>query len=138
MIGGVQQRHEFQREVVWLRESEARLQLVHRGCEVKELSTFNDFYGYHSAIKPEKSELDSICRTYAINSSTQLALIVVATVFEHPVVETPEVAKANREKQPNRKHQWVTVPDDWRNEVEIVGDKTWPRLERIELESRVV
>lgn len=137
-IGGIRQRCEFEREIVWLRESRAQLTLMHFDKEVKDVCSMNDYYGYLNAIRPEPSELAPILDRYSITNNTDLVLIVVATIVETPVVETPEIATANRNKPADRKSQWANVPDDWRKEAVIDGEKTWPRLEEIVLATDVV
>ena len=130
-IGGTRQRCEFEREIVWLRESRAQLKLIHCEKEVADVGTMTDYYGYLTAIRPEGLALETILERYSITRNTDLVLIVVATIAETPVVETPEIATANRNKPADRKSQWANVPDDWRKEAVIDGEKVWPRLEEI-------
>jgi hypothetical protein len=138
-IGGQRTRHEFVKPVVWLQESEATLQYLHGGQVLKVASgTYNDFYGYLTAVQGVQTDFSETAGHLSITTTSSLELVIKATMFLRPAIETPETIKHNREKPANFKSQWCYVPDEWRKEVVTDGEKSWPHVERADLDQAVV
>lgn len=137
-IGGERRRFEFNREVLWLQESESQIRFVHGGQVLKECSTYNDYYGYLTSADSLDKEAVREAQAYGITRQSTLVLEVVARVFQTPVIETEEAALHNRTKPAKAKSQWAHVPDDWRKEVFEDGQKIWPSLARVSMGEEVV
>jgi hypothetical protein len=138
MVGGERRRFEFAREIVWLQESDAVLRFMHGGAELKQGSTYTDFYGYLSAAEGLLESAEREANEYSVTAESSLVIEIVSRVFQRPVIEPEEARKHNLTKPGNRKSQWADVPDNWRKEVTVDGEILCPRLERVELGEQVV
>ncbi|CAN7784500.1 hypothetical protein LJR175_008407 [Variovorax sp. LjRoot175] len=137
-IGGERRRFEFEREILWLQESEAVLRFVHGGEELRHESTHNDFYGYLTAAQGLDNDARRAAESYSVTAESSLVIEILSRVFQRPVVETEEARKYNLTKPQSHKSQWADVPDEWRKEEKVDGETLFPRLARIELGEEVV
>jgi len=119
-IGGERKRVEFQREIVWLSNSESTLKFIHGGEILHEMSTFNDFYGYLSSSDPKDAV--TLAAKFGISPTSSLELVMFTKNFLMPAVETDECKKNNLTKPPKYKSMWAYVPNSWHQErVESSG-----------------
>ena len=90
-IGGQRTRHEFIKPIVWLQESEATIQYLHGGQKINVASsTYNDYYGYLTSVEGVQTDFSKIATLFAITTESSLELVIKATVFLRPAIETPE------------------------------------------------
>jgi hypothetical protein len=137
-VGGAQRRFEFEREILWLQESEANLRFVHGGVELMHSGSHTDYYGYLSAARNVVDDAECALKKYGVTAESSLVIEVVTRVYQRPVIEPDEAKQHNRSKAANRKAQWADVPDDWRKEVQVDGEILHPRLPRHEVSEEVV
>lgn len=82
----------FEEELVWLRETEASLTLLHRGVEVKSLAAFNDYYGFLRSVDAALEAIPGFCGHYRITPDSELALQLDLIVTDSCVL--PALGKA--------------------------------------------
>ena len=138
MVGGERQTFHFDREIVWLQESEAMLRFVHGGKEIKHGSTHTDFYGYLSAAEHLVDEGERTAQAFGVTTESSLAIEVVARLYQRPVIEPDEARRHNLTKPANHKARWGYVPDDWRKDVLVDGETISRPFAQIELAEEVV
>ena len=86
-VGGVRQLIPFEREVLWLRESESTLSLTHGGKLVKELQTLCDsYYRLYSNFKSTLEDIPDYQESYGIIRASTLILEMRVKVKDTPVV----------------------------------------------------
>lgn len=137
-IGGERKRIEFTKEILWLQESESQVLYMHGGKVLKDASINNDFYGYLSSIKGAIEEAEAAASRFGVTQQSSLDVVVQTKVFLDPVMEIKETSEYNRTKKDTRKEQYAYVPNDWRKEVVVEGERQWPALERVELATEIV
>jgi len=138
LVGGESKKVEFTKEVLWLQGSESDLLFMHGGKDIKKLTTRNDFYGYLSSCEMD-DEILGILKHYKIDQSSTIELVIRATVFLSPAIETAETIANNLRKPETYKSEYAYIPDDWRKEsLSDDGKPYWPTLNREELLTRVV
>ncbi|WP_146039583.1 MULTISPECIES: hypothetical protein [unclassified Variovorax] len=138
LVGGERQTFHFEREIVWLQESEAMVRFVHGGKEIKHGSTHTDFYGYLSAAEHLVDEAARTAQAFSVTTESSLAIEVVARVHQRPVTEPEEARKYNATKPANYKSRWGEVPDDWRKDVLVDGEALSRSFARVELAEELV
>src|SRR6516165_212854 len=74
MVGGERRRFEFAREIVWLQESDAVLRFMHGGAELKQGSTYTDFYGYLSAAEGLLESAEREANEYSVTAESSLVI----------------------------------------------------------------
>lgn len=120
-VGTERRRLEHTQRILWIAESEAQMQFLHGGAELKTGSTFNDFYGFCTSFQRLEDDLAALCQRYSITADSTLELIVLATLFHTPAIETEEDKRENamRASKYNGRHkrQYTSVPDDWRQMI---------------------
>lgn len=129
-IGGESKRVEFQREIVWLHQSESILEFIHGGKILLVDSTFNDFYGFLASSDPEDAV--NLAAKFGINASSSLELVLRTKVFLLAAIETDECKKNNLKKPENYKSMWAYVPIQWHQERVESGETSFHSLDRVE------
>ncbi|HHH9441288.1 TPA: hypothetical protein ACP32N_003225 [Pseudomonas aeruginosa] len=129
-IAGERQRVEFQREVVWLLESETELQFVHGGEVVSNGACANDWYGLYSSLDPEDIGALSAATRFKVDALSSLEIQLVTTVFLNPVMETPEDKHSNLTQPANYRAHFSYIPDSWRYERLAEDVVVYPKPER--------
>lgn len=138
-IAGERRRFEFTKPIIWLQESEAQVQFLHGGKLLKEGSTHSDYYGYLTSFRNPNTE--GIAAHYGITLESSLELVIVATVFRTPAIETDETRAHNLTRPPRRKPMYAQVPQSWCKEIdsEFTPDgKAYPPLDRVDQGKGVV
>lgn len=138
MVGGELRRFEFDREIVWLQESESVLRFVHGGEELKRGSTHTDFYGYLSSAEGMVDEAERAAKSYSVTEASSLVVEIVSRVYQRPVIEADEARAYNVTTPRGHKSRWAYVPDDWRKQTTVAGETLHPSLGRIDLGEQVV
>lgn len=134
-VGGIRQRVEFQREIVWLVASSSQQQFIHGGQVLHEGSEFTDFYGYLNALNPE--ETVKLAKAYSITSASSLELRMQTSIKLVPHFETDECKEYNTSKPATYMNKWGYVPQEWRQETPD-PDATDGRMNRSALEPIVL
>lgn len=139
-VGGERQCVEFEREIVWLQQSEAIVRIMHGGRIVDTLASCNDHYGYLSSFgeKTAVGEALRYAREFSVTPESSMSVEVVASVLLSPCIETKECAEYNRTRPANYKMQFAYVPDDWRQKVIEDGECLFPTLKNRLLGNAVV
>lgn len=128
-VGGVSQRMEYEKQVVWILESSSRRVYMHGGEELKESGSFNDHYGFLTSMD-QVEEAKSLCATYKIDEASSLELVILLTVHLRPCVETEECLAHNAKAEASGlKRMYAEVPNEWRKEEMRDGERYWPTLE---------
>lgn len=102
----------FSQKIHWLLESESTIKLMHSGIEIKQGGVFNDFYGYLESCSID--DLKVLAEKFSVNEKSTLVIIMETRVFLKPSVITANDIKHNKEKNPDYKSQFTTVPKDFR------------------------
>lgn len=140
IVGGERQRIEFEREILWLQQSEATVRAMHGGEVVDTLSTSNDFYGYLTSFSERNAVGEAVqyANRFSVTAESSMSVEVFVRVMLVPCVETKECAEHNRTKPSNYKAQYAYLPDDWRKEVIENGERLYPMLTNQVLVNEVV
>lgn len=133
-VGGVYQKAEFVKEVLWIQESESQLLFQHGGKTLKEGSTYNDYYGYLSSLVIDSPTSLETATYYGISIDSSLTLLVKTKVFLRPAIESSDDALYNKRKKDTHRHQYSNLPETWRKE-ELHHDGTliYPQIERVSI-----
>tara|TARA_B100000809_G_scaffold266377_1_gene328812 strand:- start:6729 stop:7349 length:621 start_codon:yes stop_codon:yes gene_type:complete len=102
----------FSNAIHWLLQSESTIRLMHGGVELKEGGTFTDFYGYLQSCSID--DLTKLADKFSVTPKSTLVIVMETRVFLKPVVLTANDIKHNKEKNPDYKSQFTTVPNDFR------------------------
>lgn len=81
-MDGAEARKDF--EILWLRESETKLVLMHRGVEICDLGTTNDFYGFLTSAEGAIEDAASHVVRLKIDDGTLLRVVALLRVFDEP------------------------------------------------------
>ncbi|WP_227461620.1 class II SORL domain-containing protein [Cupriavidus pauculus] len=135
MVGGVPHRMTFEKAVKWVQMSEAQASLYHGDALVRDVGSYNDFYGYLTCISADVSDADmaQAARRFHITRASTLELRLTCTVFLLPVVETEENAEFNRTRLPSQPAQYSRVPRNWWKELTEDGKAVTRVLDRVDL-----
>ncbi|MBC8741844.1 hypothetical protein F6X40_35440 [Paraburkholderia sp. UCT31] len=137
-VGGERRRMTFEKDIVWIQESETKRLFRHGGEVLKEGSTTTDYYGYLTSFRDENESSERSMQFYGITPESSLELVLMTTIRLSPATETAETLEHNRKKLPDYKAQYADVPNDWRQEVVADGETLWPYLQPIKLAQEVV
>ncbi|MFY0990917.1 hypothetical protein [Halomonas sp. C05BenzN] len=107
----------FEATLVWLRDTEATLRLVHRGATVKELATYNDYYGFLRSVDGALEDAPGLCDSYRVTSDSELALQLDLVVIDTCVLPALE-EKAWGHKAAYRRLNWNDTW--WRHDAELL------------------
>ncbi len=103
----------FNRNILWLRESESRIVISHGGVMIREGSTYTDYYGYLTSIESAINDAQDLCRRYDVSKSSSMLITIDVRIFETPALadETKEGIFWN-EKDIKRR-RYLNPPRDW-------------------------
>lgn len=107
----------FEANLLWLRDTEASLRLVHRGAMVKELATYNDYYGFLRSVDGALEDAPGLCDSYRVTSDSELALQLDLVVIDTCVLPALE-EKAWGHKAAYRRLNWNDTW--WRHDAEVL------------------
>lgn len=131
-VGGIQTTHSFEREILWLQETETTVEFHHGDKLLRAAGTTNDFYGYFTSVDIENAE--SIAKSYSINPDSSLELLLSTRVYLKPAYESPEDAAKNASIPSSIKAQYSNIPNNWRTDKITEAEFEYhPMLERIDL-----
>lgn len=127
----------FEREILWIRESSTELRLVHRGAEIVQDGSYNDFYGFLTSL--ENREGKDLFRRYKIKRGDTLQLVATTTITDAPHLEdkSPDAVEWNKTVQ-RKKYQAIDRDKWWftsnvSTEKDCFGNPWYPRLQEIEV-----
>lgn len=120
-IGGAEARKAF--DVLWLRESETILRLVHRGAVINDIQTTTDFYGFLTSQEGAIADASLRAAEMRIDGRTELQVVAFLRVFDEPRL-------ASRAEAFGGRVAYESIPDDWRLDEwnEEYGNRWRPRL----------
>lgn len=98
----------FEKEILWLRESEGRIEFRHDGELLRHGSTYCDFYGFQTSIPEAIKQAKHACKVYSVTGKSSLEIMVRGIVRDIPVLAAPDQKTGVSDKTPYR-----TVPTDW-------------------------
>jgi len=89
----------FQQRILWLRESEAKVGLWHRGIHVLDWSTLNDWNGYLTSLEAAVRETPGIAKRYKLKRGDALSINIELTIKDVPVLPdlSPNGVEWNRD-----------------------------------------
>ncbi|PXX95954.1 hypothetical protein [Halomonas sp. LBP4] len=121
----------FGESLLWLRETEATLLLVHRGATVKELATYNDYYGFLRSVDGALEDVPGLCHSYRVTSDSELALqldLVVIDTCVKPAIEEKAWGHKAAYHRLNWNNTW------WRHDAKVLAAwESTPAAERTSL-----
>jgi len=86
-VNGSTQFIPFEQRILWLRQSETKVTLEHRGVQVKEVCDLNDYYGYLSSIlSVPKDEGERLATALKLDASTDLVASASVQIKDTPVL----------------------------------------------------
>lgn len=134
IAGGVAQWLEFERDVHWIQESGSQDFFVHGGRVLKDLSSYNDFYGYLSSCT-EHDALERLAEEYGVTADSSLILICRSQVFQYPVIKTTQSRETNENGVLWGRTAYSEIPMSWRlpRAPGAAEDEPFRRLARVEL-----
>lgn len=116
-VGGEWRLIPFEREVLWLRQSEAEIVLRHGGREVDTRATLNDFYGFLTSLEwAVTDDVPGLADHYGVTADTLLSVDVDVTVSDVPCLADTSAEGAETFQRTGRA-TYVSVPDE--------GGKRW-------------
>lgn len=128
---------QFEREILWIRESSTELRLIHRGAEIAHAGSYNDFCGFLTSL--ENREGKDCFRRYKLKPGDTLQLVAACTITDTPHLEdkSPDAIEWNKEAQ-RKKYQAIGRDKWWFVSNEPAGKNAfggpwYPRLEEIEV-----
>lgn len=133
-VAGATRMISFDRDIVWLRQSETQMVLEHRGAEVASLCTLSDFYGFLSCLEHSCKEAKRFREQYKIKSGDALKIMALTTVADRPVVADTSDEAVNRNATSEVK-QYRWVDRDWFTSEHFSKETGWSRLEPVEVDS---
>jgi hypothetical protein len=75
------------KEIVWVRESESQIVLRHKGHDVKEDSTYSDFYGFTTSFEGAVGAARKLARELEVDSHSTLSVEIVFSVYDVPALQ---------------------------------------------------
>ena len=132
-VGGESKRIEFEKEIVWIQESESQLLYKHGEKVIKEGSTDSDYYGYLTSPTIDRPTPAEQAKYYSITTESSLELVVMTTVLMRPAIENSEDAAVNKNNTLNNyKVQLSEVPSNWMKadcsnleSITLAAEVTW-------------
>jgi hypothetical protein len=134
----------IEKDILWLRQSEAAIKFMHGGACIREHSTMTDFYGFLTSIEGALEDIKKMAPRIKLDAASTLSMEIEMILQEVPVRE--DLSKDGVDHNSRyRRRQYLSVPN-YHN-----GNKYWyledctgrvdgpfPRLEPVEIEKRVV
>jgi hypothetical protein len=107
----------FEKEILWLRESETTLTARHRGVTIKEVGTCNDYYGYLSSLTGYiTDDIPKMAARLKIDPASELSIDLSLTISDRPVLEDLSEEGIRHNAHPNYRRQYLEVPRYARNQ----------------------
>lgn len=139
-VGGKCRFFPFQQKIVWVREAETVMRLMHGDVEVKELGTLTDFYGFLSSLKTAVTvDAPRIAKAYLITAKTMLTIRVDVTISDIPLMH--DESEEGRRWNADAKRKQYIVPRSrdgrsWYTSDKPVKDEafaSYPTLESVKM-----
>ena len=137
VVGGVGRLEQFERRILWLRESEAEVTLYHKGLNIDRQCTLMDYGLLSSLERAIQGEVPTVAKRLRIERGDALTVDVDVVIFEDPVMidESPDGQKHNAKWD---RKQYIAVPRDkwYTSDQRIDPTCDWsgyPRLMRREV-----
>ncbi|MDT8925222.1 hypothetical protein RBE51_20730 [Pseudomonas taiwanensis] len=137
-VGGKRQKMPFEREVVWVQESETTLLFMHGGKVVRQGPVTNDYYGYLTSFtRTDAHGAELLAQEYGVTPESTLEIHLVTTITRRPCLETEADQVANGEASGQRR-QYSHLPDTWRQETVVDGEVRYLDLEAVTVATGLV
>lgn len=116
----------LQQEIIWIRETESRISFWHGGIELKEGSTYSDYYGFFTSYDGAIEDVEKICLAYKITPESSLELKITMTIEQYPVIFNPEIKQNLNSKMCyesiSDKHWYINDQDVLKEYKTILND----------------
>jgi hypothetical protein len=137
-VGGTRQKTPFEREVIWVQESETALLFMHGGKIVRQGPVTNDYYGYLTSFtRAEAHGAQLLAQEYGVTPESTLEVHLVATITRRPCIET-EADQAVNAAATGLSRQYTQIPSEWRQEKMVDGEPLYPDLEAVIVATGIV
>lgn len=137
-VGGTRQKTPFEREVIWVQESETALLFMHGGKIVRQGPVTNDYYGYLTSFtRAEAHGAELLAQEYGVTPESTLEIHLVATITRRPCIET-EADQAVNAAAAGLSRQYTLIPPAWRQETMVDGEALYPDLEAVTVATGIV
>jgi len=132
--GRVMQKELSHGQILWIQESETRFYLMLRGRVVKDGPIHSDVGGYLDSCKfKQPGSPRVLAGMFGISPDSTLELVVRATVFLMPVIETPMSIEHNKIKSKYNNGLYAHVPNNWFTHTQPDGQQIMHPNKCIEL-----
>ena len=129
----------FTKHIVWLRESETKIRLVHGGVLVNEASTYGDVGIYLSSVASAVAQAIALEARLKVTMTSTLVIETVTLVYDTPVIrqvpspghELVAIRDWNHFQEPE--HRYYRVGNPW-----WVGEMHASAADRVLLQSAAV
>lgn len=137
-VGGTRQKAPFEREVIWVQESETALLFMHGGKIVRKGPVTNDYYGYLTSFtRTDAHSAELLAQEYGVSPESTLEIHLVTTITRKPCIET-ETDQAVNATAAGLSRQYTPIPPAWRQEVVVDGELRYPDLEAVTVATGLV
>lgn len=137
-VGGALQKKPFEREVIWVQESETALFFMHGGKIVRQGPVTSDYYGYLTSFtRTDAHGTELLAQEYGVTSESTLEIHLVTTITRRPYLET-EADQAMNATATGLSRQYTPIPSTWRQEVVVDGEPRYPDLEAVKIATGLV
>jgi len=133
-VAGATRMISFEREIIWLRESETEMVLEHRGEHVAGLCTLGDHGGFMTSLEIAVRESKRFREQYKIEPGDSLQITAIVIVKDRPVAADTSDEAANWNAGHEVK-QYRYVEKDWFTSEHFSKETGWSRLEPVEVDS---
>lgn len=133
----------FEATVIWVAESETRLEMLHGGRLIKERGCYTDYYGYLRSIDYSDSAHLREMKAYSVDRNSTLEMLLKTKIIVTPYIEDAESAKWNRDATAqNKRLRGVAVAQSYliKREAETADTEEAPykRLKTVDAAEEIV
>jgi hypothetical protein len=131
----------FEQRILWLRESEAKVTLSHRGVHIDDVQTLNDWSGYLTSIETAIKDTAKLAKHYKIKRGDALSIDIALKITDLPVVLDTSLEGERWNKDSWRKRYkcvpsyynggkwwWLSADPDDNRRLETVEVDSLPRM----------
>lgn len=141
-IGGVGGYHSFEKNIVWLIESETQLSYWHGGVLLKEDSTFTDYYGYLRSMDYDQDLHFRKAKQFSVNQKSTLEMKLTTRFKLVPFIENEECFSWNsKASAENKRYKLINLPRDYsfKRKTGFANEQDhFERLSEIEVDQEVI
>lgn len=135
-VGGESQKMTFDRPILWIQESETKIQYLHGGKVLKEGPVYSDYYGYLTSFVPSREDDGAAhyAKEFEVDQDSSLEIRMLTQIHKIPLVETEEDRAYNAQNAGKQTRQYSHLPDDYRKEQKCEHSPSglyYPQLEKV-------